>query len=392
MRIALLAPPDLTVNSGSTVYARAQAESLADHGLEVHVLASRPVPLRGVEVHTAAVPIPHPIEEDLTTPPERYASSVSVLVSGLLDLHARRPLSVVHAFYSTFTGCAACLFQALTGVPAVVSCFGRDVNPGMSSHPIGARLSEITVRSADRVIASNPSTATHVARLRDCELGSIPVVGMGVDERTFDPGIASRAEARAELGLDSDAVIVAAVLSSMLPEKQADVLVRGMAPVLSDRPDAKLLLVGSDYDGGTGSAELVRAAVAAAATGDSITFTGVQPHDRVALLLAAVDVFVDARRVDNFSSSLMEAVAMERAVAVSRSALRQLGGDDRFPAFDDRDTAALGRALAPLLDDPKRREQVAAAARDWWAAHRGTYSLAATTARLVELYAEAARS
>src|SRR5919204_487725 len=155
MRVAVVTTPDLSIPSGSTLYAVDLVRSLAAEGVDVTAVVADPGPLREVPVRRAPIPIPHPIEEDVELPPQRYSESVDAIARTLLELHEDEPLDVVHGLYSTFTGYACCLFQLLTGVPAVVSCLGRDVNPGTHQHPAGKRLTRATVAQARSLVASN---------------------------------------------------------------------------------------------------------------------------------------------------------------------------------------------------------------------------------------------
>jgi glycosyltransferase involved in cell wall biosynthesis len=389
IRLALLVPPNLGGDSGSAVYARLQAKALAGRGLDVNVLAGRDVPLDGVRVCRTPVPIPHPTAEHDTPVSDRaYLETLTALVRRLLGLHHERALDVVHAFYSTFTGYAACTFQALTGVPAIVSCLGRDVNPGMPPAPIAARLTASVIRQARHLLASNEATKVHVSRLLGDGGGAeVGVVPMGVDDTLFDPGRFSASGARAALGWPRDAFVVMTVASHMLPEKQVELVVEAAFPLLAEHPSARLVVVGPPRDGGTGAVRRMRARVAAAGCRDEAIFAGPQPHERIPLYLAAADVVVDARCADNFSSSLLEAVAMGRTVVVSGTALRQLGGTAAgFRSFPDGDCRALAEALRGLLENPGERSSLTGTARAWWAANRQRLSLDATTGELVRIY------
>jgi glycosyltransferase involved in cell wall biosynthesis len=307
------------------------------------------------------------------------------LVRELLSLHRERPLDVVHGFYSTFPGYAACAFQALTGVPAVVSCFGRDVNPGMDSHAVGASMTYGTLAQAACVVATNRATRARVlSYARRPPDDRVRLVPMGVDEELFEPSL-DGAAARAALGLDGRSIVLSLV-SSMLPEKQVDVVVGAVAPVLRAR-DAQLVVCGPDYDGGAGSAQRAREVAADLGAGDAVSFAGRQPHDRVPLYLAAADVVVDARRVDNFSSSLLEAVAMAKPAVASRPALETLQGDtSAFRSFPEGGAAELAAHVDELLGDEDARAAAEEASRRWWLENRERYGIAGATAELVRIY------
>jgi hypothetical protein len=104
-----------------------------------------------------------------------------------MRIHQTTSLHLVHGLYTTFTGFAACTFQALTGGPAVVSSFGRELNFGDHANPCGHRLTVATVKMANH-IASNTEAKQRLAQIRGVDdAQNVSVVPMGVDEATFHP-------------------------------------------------------------------------------------------------------------------------------------------------------------------------------------------------------------
>lgn len=389
MRVCLIPTPRLNKDSGSTVYARSQAETLASQGIEVHVIVSEPLELCNVVVHPCPIPIPHPVVEYESTQPEDYHSAINVIVEQLLKIHRKTSLDLVHGFYASFTGYAACIFQALTGVPAIISCFGRDINPGMSSPPIYARFAAGCLPQAKLILASNEATMANILTLTGTTPSRTKVMAMGVDESIFNPNLISQNSARRQLGWSEDNFIVISVLSAMLPEKRVELIVNEMLPLLKECPEALLVLVGSDYDGTIDGAEpRIRALVSPQELNKKIIFTGLQPHCLIPLYLASADVLVDARSVNNYSSALIEALAMNRPVVVSEMSEQQInkGSSSHYISFSSKHQNDLTRTLTYLLKNPVQREKLSEKAKVWWSANRSERSLDELTKSLIDNY------
>jgi phosphatidyl-myo-inositol dimannoside synthase len=105
----------------------------------------------------------------------------------------------------------------------------------------------------------------------------------GVDEKTFHPGSGGDA-VRERLGLGGRPVVVC--VSRLVPRKGQDTLIRGMPRILSEVPDATLLVVG----GGPYRRDLEKLA-AATGVARSVRFTGAVPWDELPAHFGAGDVF-----------------------------------------------------------------------------------------------------
>jgi glycosyltransferase involved in cell wall biosynthesis len=213
---------------------------------------------------------------------------------------------------------------------------------------------------------------------------------MGVDERLFNEERYTQAEARQILGWSEEEQVIMAVLSCMLPEKRTELIIQAMLPILQERPHTRLALVGSDYDATKeGAAIRMRALVRPQELLAQVTMTGSQSHARIPLYLAAADIVVDARNVHNFSSALMEALAMSRPVVVSKFSQCQIAtgsSHQHYRVFTGDEPAALQAEINTLLDDPQQQQLLSAAAGQWWAEQRDQFSLAGQTNQLIRLY------
>ena len=178
--------------------------------------------------------------------------------------------------------------------------------------------------------------------------GRYAVVRNGVDLTRFRPADGTaRAEARARLGLP-DRVPLAVCVGRLTRQKGQDVLLAAWPEVRQRCPEARLALVGD------GDLRLAPA--------PGVTFTGAL--DDVRDWLAAADVFVLPSRWEGLSLSVLEALAVGRAVVVSDiPGLAEVVGPGTGVAVPPDDPAALAAALVPrLLEPPRARAEGVAAA------------------------------
>ena len=199
---------------------------------------------------------------------------------------------LIHGHYSV-TGLAAWRVARREGIPFVLTFHGDDLNLWPQQHP--ERIDELrtAVRQAAAVIAVSDAMADQIRRLTGVEAIHIP---LGIDHGAIAAAALPRAEARRELRLPDDRIIVLmagnlyqfkgvrlvadAILG--LAEPYLGVFV-GEGPELAygcDRPNAPRLL---DY-------------------------RGMQPHALIPLYLSAADVVV-AAALRSFAAHRDEAAA-----------------------------------------------------------------------------------
>jgi glycosyltransferase involved in cell wall biosynthesis len=387
MRIAVVPTPNLKGQSGSVLHSLAFAETLASQGADVHLIAAAAPEIQRVRVHLTPIAIAHPIVEDLSTSPTDFYQSVMAIVSKLLEVHSESPIDVVHGFYASFTGYAVAVFGAITSVRSVMSCFGRDVNQGMASHPVGRRLGRLAVNQVDDVIAATDDARSSIETLgRSSRLHLVPV---GVNEQIFHK--VDRRTARAALGISADQFLVLAVVSHMLEDKGVDRAIQGTAPFLRRHPGAALHVVGPDYDGANGARPGYETLATNCGVSGQVVFLGRKPHPQIPLYMCAANVLVDARRVGNFSSALMEAIACGVPTVVSTAVSRQLRSLDA-PCLVFTDANALDAALEKVHAEPAFESALSTETQSWWRQHRGEYGLVGTTKTITGIYEASVRT
>jgi len=127
------------------------------------------------------------------------------------------------------------------------------------------------------------------------------LVPYGIDTERFRPAAAEeRREIRAELEIPADAFVVLSVGAIQREHKRMDYLIR---EVSGSRPDVWLLVAGQETADTAGLRELAQSLIP-----DRWRFVS-WPHDRMARLYAAADVFVLASLREGFGMVILEAMA-----------------------------------------------------------------------------------
>ena len=204
--------------------------------------------------------------------------------------------------------------------------------------------------------ALSPEAAARMTRLHP-----------GVDAATFRPDPAARAAIRERYGLADRPVVVC--VSRLVPRKGQDTLLRAWPAVLSQVPDAALLIVsGGPY------AKTLRQLATQAGVSGSVTFTGSVPQAELPAHYAAGDVFAMPCRtrrggldVEGLGIVYLEASAAGLPVVGGNSGGAPdaiLEGETGY-VVDGRDVQALVSRLTGLLQDPAGAKAMGEKGRAW---------------------------
>jgi len=250
--------------------------------------------------------------------------------------------------------------------------------PGSVRYRATAALETRVLRRADQVVVLCEALRREFVG-RGIDADKITVVGNGVDPDKFtprepDPALQQR------LGIGPGPVV--GFLGSFYAYEGLPLLVDAVAPILRDRADVQLLLVGGGPD-----EDAIRARVEASGVADRIILPGRVPHDTVPDHYALVDLLVYPRlrnRLTELTTPLkpLEAMALGRAVLGSdvggiQELLGPVGEGAASFAAGDRD--ALTRSIRDLIAAPERRARMAELAREYvlrertWAVQIGRY-------------------
>jgi glycosyltransferase involved in cell wall biosynthesis len=169
-----------------------------------------------------------------------------------------------------------------------------------------------------------------------------------------EPG--AGAAVRRELRLDGDAVVLG-MFSALRAEKGHDVAIGAFGLLRTRFPKLRMVIAGD----GPMRAELSRLVQP---LGDAIVMTG--PRFDVMRLLDATDVYLQPSHADAFPTTLLEAMAASvPVVATDVGGIPEIVVNDRTGVLINAPPTAekLAEAIGALLDDPRRRRDLAVAGR-----------------------------
>ena len=234
----------------------------------------------------------------------------------------------------------------------------------------GAKEAETACMLAADAIVTLSDTMRAEIIARGCDPARLVVIPNAVEMERFEPRPRDDALA-ASLGIEAGETVMGYV-STLNRLEGIGTLLDAAAILLARGHRIRVLLVGDGED---------RAALEARAgqpdLAGRVILTGRVPHDRVAAWYSLIDVFVVPRTADRVSQLVtplkpFEAMALQRTLVVSDvAALKEIVSDGQTGhTFRAGDATNLADVVEPLLDDPIRRAELGAAAREWVATNR----------------------
>lgn len=388
-----LATPGRGDAGGMNVYVAETARRLARRGIEVDVFtratSGRQAPAvrldDGVTVrHVTAGPFEGLGKMDLP-------GQLCAFAAGVMRTEAMNPEGHYDLFHSHYwlSGQVGWLAADRWQVPLVHSMHtmakvkNLQLAQGDSPEPPGREIGEEqVVAAADHLVANTEIERRELIELYDAAPHRVAVVPPGVDLDVFHPG--DQGEARARLGLPSDAVLLLFV-GRIQPLKAPDVLVRAAAELLSRRPELRprlrVAVLGGDSGGGYGDPEFLRRLAAELGVGDQMVWHQQSTRTELADWFRAADVVTVPSYNESFGLVAVEALACGAPLAATRVGGLPTAVGDAGVLVDGHDPRAWADAIASLLDHGDLPGIRARAAR-----HAQAFSWEATTDRLVAVY------
>jgi glycosyltransferase involved in cell wall biosynthesis len=234
------------------------------------------------------------------------------------------------------------------------SRFGRGEDLGYRAT---LRAERLAYRMADVSLATNGSYARVAVERGGMDPEDVFVVRNGPDLKRFRPVDPDPAWRRGRAHLIS-------YLGIMGPQDGVDHALRALAALRALRDDWHAVFIG-DGD----ALPAMRALADELRLGDHVEFAGWRGDDDIRLILSSSDVCLapDPPSPLNDVSTMIkipEYMALGRAVASYALPESRVSAGDSALYAAPGDPDSLGRCVAELLDDPERREQMGALARE----------------------------
>ena len=219
--------------------------------------------------------------------------------------------------------------------------------------PFVVRLSDAVTVIGEHLVKEHPG----LARLGE----RVVIVMPPVDADAFTPSPERRAAARAELGVPEGAFVVGTV-GNRNPSKGHEHLVRALARLRADHPEAVVRVLGAPSPVHAAYEERVLAEARQLGIDDAVTLRFVDPGSRVPDLIAAFDIFAitSVPRSEGMPTVILEAMASGLPVvatdvgAVSEVVEEGVTGLVVAP----EDPGAIASALGRLVADPDLRRRL----------------------------------
>jgi glycosyltransferase involved in cell wall biosynthesis len=274
---------------------------------------------------------------------------------------------IVHAHVALPAGLAGALMKRLLGVPLVITEHTSPFSLLMRNR-VAAFATRVALLAADRVIA--------VSRSLHAEILAYPKLRRQVD---IVPNVVDvRAFARERVARASGFRLLF-VGEMETRRKGVEYLLRAMSLLRERGLDVCLDLVG-----GGRHEEMYRGMAAKLGLSAMCRFHGAVPHDRVASLMADVDLFVLPSLAETFGVVLVEAMAAGLPVVATRcGGPEEVVTPDVGVLVEPADSESLADALADILGrlDEFPSEHLRRAAEE-------RYGQKSVAARMVDLYKE----
>ncbi len=212
-----------------------------------------------------------------------------------------------------------------------------------------------SLRRAKRTVVPSKATRDELVRLLEADATRIDVAYHGVDRDVFHvPDGDEKLRVKARLGLPGTEYV--AFLGALEPRKNVPNLIRGWILTVRDREDPPALVLA----GGAGHDDEIDAVAAEVPPNLRLLRPGYLRIRDLPGYLGGALLCAYPSHGEGFGLPVLEAMACGTAVLTTpRLSLPEVGGE--AVAYTGEDPESIATELAALLDDPTRREALAAA-------------------------------
>jgi glycosyltransferase involved in cell wall biosynthesis len=241
-----------------------------------------------------------------------------------------------------------------------------------------AKQEKAIAQNADVIVTISKYSQAKILEHYGVPEEKIRIVPNGVDIEKFQPSDMAAAKKQFNLGQDSTILFI----GSLTPRKGLPYLVEAAKTVVKQQANAKFLLVGSGP-----LRKQIETSVASAGLSGNFVFYGNMPHNQLATVYNAADVFVLPSLQEGQGIVLLEAQACGKPVIAfgvggAKEAVK--GGESGF-LLALGDTEGLADRLLKLLADDALRQKMGAAGRQF-VKENYTWDLCAE--RMLKVYRE----
>jgi D-inositol-3-phosphate glycosyltransferase len=256
------------------------------------------------------------------------------------------------------------MFHTLAELKNQVSSSGAE-----SECDVRFDIEQLTVATADRVIASTPADRSHLGTYYGADDAQLVVVPCGVDLDTFQPG--PRLAAKAALGVGDESILL--FVGRIQQLKGIEILLRATSLLQGRRqefPPFRVLIVGGRPSGAADdpeSREIARLQALAKELriASSVQWVGAVEHEALPRYYQAADVTVMPSTYESFGLVAIESMACGTPVVAARVGGLQSTIEDSVTGYlvPWRDPALYADRIGELMANPALRERLGQQAR-----------------------------
>ena len=217
------------------------------------------------------------------------------------------------------------------------------------------RLSDHSIRNADRLIAVSQATKDDILRFYpQISAEKITVIHHGFDCALFENESSQSESGKILNSYELKAKSYLLYVGAIQPRKNLSVLISAFEKVKLTRPDFKLILAGAP----AWQAQATLDAIKASPCRDDIIVTGTLPFDELPALYRNASAFVFPSLYEGFGIPVLEAMASGAPVILANnSSLLEAGGDAAL-YFETEDCKDLHEKIESVLADKTLRESL----------------------------------
>jgi glycosyltransferase involved in cell wall biosynthesis len=294
-------------------------------------------------------------------------------------LSAHGPFNLIHGLWGDPAGQLAVRSARRFGIPSLVTMDSGE----FVSIPAIAYGSQRTARGRKAIREACGASRIHVCT----QFMATLAVQHGVQPIVIPlTSVTSAPAARAEPGgrhfsaAGEGEPLKLLQVASLSRVKNQRMLIDALA-IVRQSIEARLDLVGEDTRGG----ELQRHAIEKGVA-DHVRFHGFAPHDRLAAIFAAADLYVQSSLHEAAGVSVLEAAAAGLPIVGTRAGHVADWAGDRALAIEGSDASSMAQAILALHSDPPHARAMAGRAQDWALEHHASWA----ADRFAALYREVA--